>query len=270
MTPPRTASSTWRRLWRGCLSFVGAFVYPLGKYLTVGLGRLASEQRYQRGLVVILPGIEGKSYLNTSLAFGLADGGVELAIEIDDWTTGWFPLFLYHLRGLRRNRSQAQRIAQRIIDYQSSHPGRPVYLIGHSGGGALAIFTLEQLPAENAISAAILLAPAISPQYDIQPALERTQQGVWNFSSWFDWFFLIAGTSLFGTVDGRHCPSAGATGFRPGKPTTVEADSGRRLHERPFSAKMLAQFHLGGHFGCTNRVFVADEIAPLLANDDQA
>ena len=79
-------------------------------------------------------------------------------------------------------------------------------------------------------------------------------------------FFDGIGTIVAGTMDGRHTPAAGMIGFRP--PAGLGA-AGRelyatRLHEVAFRPEMCAAFHFGGHMGATNRVFVAERIAPLL------
>jgi pimeloyl-ACP methyl ester carboxylesterase len=161
----------------------------------------------------VLPGIEGQSFINQSIAQGLADGGVEAAIEIYDWTTGIILLFLYHLRGWRRNVKQAERLARRIVDYRTTYPGRPIYLIGHSGGGALSVLTLERLPPGTTVTGAVLLNAALSPRYDLTSALSHVETKIWNFRSIFDLFFVGIGTVLAGTVDGRHACDAGRFSF---------------------------------------------------------
>ncbi len=214
----------------------------------------------------MLPGIESQSFLNHSVVWGLADGGWLGAIEIDDWTTSCTLFFVYHLRGKQRNLRQAQRIAERIVAYQNEYPGRPVHLIGHSGGGALAVFTLEALPTDHVVTSAILLAPALAPSYPLHRALERTARGLWNFWSPLDVIFLGLGTLLLGTIDGRLSLSSGMIGFREPAGTT-EAQQliyQQKLHQQPYAARMATAFNLGGHFGCTNRVFVEHWIAPLL------
>jgi pimeloyl-ACP methyl ester carboxylesterase len=203
----------------------------------------------------LLPGIEGAGPLNWSIVQGILDAGGAAAIRVVDWTTGFWPFFAFHLRARRRNRRKAETIARMIVDYQNDYPGRPVYLIGHSGGAALGVWVLEALPEDRAITAAILLGPALSPGYPLTPALERTTEGVWNFFSPFDLLFLALGTSLLGTFDGRHGVSAGSCGFR---------ESHARLHQRRYHFGMLTCFHPGGHFGWANRVFVATTLAPLL------
>ena len=60
---------------------------------------------------------------------------------------------------------------RRIVDYRKSHPGRPIYLIGHSGGGALSVLTLERLPPGTTVTGAMLLNAALSPGYDLSAVL---------------------------------------------------------------------------------------------------
>src|SRR5713226_2011842 len=98
---------------RGCQSLLGMALHPLGRFCGALLNDLRTPERLDKGLVLVLPGIEGESFLNHNIARGLADGGIRSAIEIFDWTTGVILFFLYHLRGWRRNVAQADRLAQR-------------------------------------------------------------------------------------------------------------------------------------------------------------
>ena len=70
---------------------------------------------------------------------GLLDAGLPYATEIVDWTTGRILLAIYHLRAWKRNRRAARQIAGRVVDYRRQYPGRPVWILGHSAGGAMAI-----------------------------------------------------------------------------------------------------------------------------------
>ena len=106
---------------------------------------LMTPERLSQGYVIVLPGIEGRSFLNRSIVRGLVAANVPYAIEIHDWTYG--PLgYFCNLRDKRRHRSQADEIAGKIVRYRETHPRQPVYLVGHSGGGAMTLFTLERLP----------------------------------------------------------------------------------------------------------------------------
>lgn len=260
-TPPKLP-----RWLRGLMCTVVIPVAWIGRLFGHWLRRFRTPERYDRGLVIVLPGIESQSFLNHSIVWGLSDGGWTGAIEVDDWTTTCTLLFVYHLRAWKRNLRQAARIARRIVAYQNEFPGHPVHVIGHSGGAALAILILEALPRNHRVTTAILLAPAISASYPLTAALDRTERGVWNFWSCLDVIFCGAGTMLLGTIDGRMQPSSGMIGFR--EPAGL-SDADRqlyqqKLHQQPYSPRMAKEFNLGGHFGCVNRVFVETWIAPLL------
>jgi pimeloyl-ACP methyl ester carboxylesterase len=266
-SPPHCAvKSRIERFSRGCLSILGVLLHPLGRFTGALLNHLRTADRLERGLVLVLPGVEGESCINHSIARGLADGGVQLAIEIFDWTTGVILLFLYHLRGRRRNVAQAERLVRRIVEYRRAYPGRPVHLVGHSGGGAITVLTIERLPAHITVTSAVLLQAAIFPRYDLSAALARTELGIWNFRSALDVFFDGIGTSVAGTMDGRHTPATGMVGFRPPAGLNAEGKElyATRLHEVSFHPKMCVAFNFGGHMGSTNRVFVSERIAPLL------
>lgn len=247
-----------------------------------------TADRLEKGYTLVLPGIEGTSFFNISIARGLVDAGHESAIEVVDWTTGNWLMFPYHLMALDRNKARAQEIADRIVTYQKRYPGRPVNLIGHSGGAAMTVLVLEALPTEHPVENAILLAAALSPDYDLCHAFMRTKRGITNFYSGGDAVYLMAGTLAMGTIDRQHAMSAGAVGFHLPIPWTDaekerynkmggfcyqgDGEIGRRmiydkyLKQVPYRAEMLKSFHLGGHFGPANRKFVSDWVAPRLAS----
>jgi pimeloyl-ACP methyl ester carboxylesterase len=225
-----------------------------------------TPDRAEHGYTIILPGIEGTSWFNISVARGLVDAGHDRAIEISDWTTGYWPMFVYHLMALERNREQAREIAERIIAYQDRYPGRPVTLIGHSGGAAMAVLVLESLPVDRQVTQAVLLAGALSPDYDLSTALARTENGIRNYYSGGDALYLIAGTLALGTIDRQHAVSAGAIGFRT--PDNLPSEQRElyesKLRQEPYRLEMFSSWNFGGHFGPVNRRFVAKWVAPEL------
>ncbi len=222
-------------------------------------------ERLDTGLVLILPGIEGRSFLNVSLMAGLLDAGLPYAMEIVDWTTGWTLLAIYHLRAWERNRRVARQIASRVVEYRRQFPGRPAWLVGHSAGGAMSLLTAEFLSAEQSLTGIVLLAPAISSRYSCDAALQRTERGIWSFYSAGDVLFLGLGTLVFGTCDGVHWPASGCIGFA--RRSVPSPATERQLRQIPHRWGMISQFNFGGHFGCVHRVFVAETIGPLLRED---
>lgn|GEM_PF-545044 len=228
--------------------------------------KVRSAERFDKGYVIILPGIEGVSYLNANIAKGLVDGGVPSTIEVYDWTAGSVLLFPVNLRALDRNKRQARIVARKIMDYQDQFPSRPVHLIGHSGGGGLAVLTLEALPPDRTIASAILLAPALAPDHDLRRAMRRTEYGIYNYYSPHDVGFLRAGTTIMGTIDGRHTSAAGACGFT--LPWGLDKEDRQlyrtRLHQQRYTRKMAKSGHSGGHTGWAKRGFVAQWLAPVI------
>jgi pimeloyl-ACP methyl ester carboxylesterase len=224
---------------------------------------LLAEERLRHGYVIILPGIEGHSRWNRAIRRGLVNAGVPYAIEIHDWTRGpqWY---FWNLRDRRRHRQQAQCIANKIADYREHYPGRPVYRIGHSGGGAMTAFALELLPAGVKATAGVMLVTALSPWFPLQRALGHTERGLWNYSAHGDLFFVGLGTMIFGTCDGRHAPAAGLVGFHRSACDDGKSSECPPLRQMWFHWKMLRDFNIAGHLSCVNPRFVSNWIAPIL------
>lgn len=233
-------------------------------------GRTQAPERYAKGVVYVLPGIEGKSVWNANIVKGLDAGGVKSAIEIYDWTTGIPGNFVGNLSDLDRNRERARMLARKIVAYREQHPGAPVHLIGHSGGGGVAILTLEALPPGRQIDSAILLAPALSPNYDLTTALRRTRFGVCNFYSEKDVALLKVGTSTFGTIDRARTVSAGAVGFEaPAHLDRLDRQTyARRLRQVEWQPRLRENGASGSHVGWASKDFARDYLAPLVRRNE--
>lgn len=228
-----------------------------------------SYHRLDKGLVVVLTGIEGRSQFNEGICRGLEAGGVDWAIELHDWTADvplkqvLPPVALYNQRAEARNRRQAEKLAARVLRYQQAYPGRSVVLVGQSGGAALAAWTAENMPHDRRIDGVIMLAPSLSPTYALDQALEGTQRGIVNFYSKRDLLFLALGTTMAGTMDGEHTQSAGRVGFEiptaGGKPPAYD-----RLFQIAWSEKMADTGNYGIHLSSGGERFVAAYVAPLV------
>jgi len=217
-----------------------------------------SEPRLEQGYVLVLTGIEGRSRYNEAIANGLASGGCPYAIEIYDWTSSWMPPL--NQRRIERNKDRSHEIAMRVARYQMAHPGKPVILVGQSGGAAMAIWTAERLRGRS-VDGIVLLAASISPVYRLDRTLAASRRGVVSFYSERDMFLLGFGTTVLGTMDGNHSRSAGMVGFAYPQPMPPMYN---RLFQVPFDSKMSASGNVGLHLTSSAEGFVREYVTPIV------
>jgi pimeloyl-ACP methyl ester carboxylesterase len=219
-----------------------------------------TDKQLDRGCVIMLPGIEGNAWQLEGTYNGLRDAGVEQAIEIIPW--GSPPLSsLPNLIDIEENRRRADRIAAKIASYRKARPDAPITLVGFSGGGGLAILTLEALDEGVQVDRAILIAAAISNHYDVNRVLPRCRHEMINIYSRLD-TVVSTGTTVFGTIDRENSISAGHSGFVDATGAMIERSKLRQIGWTP---AWITLGHHGGHIGCLARPWAHDVLAPLVA-----
>ena len=245
----------------------------LGRISTVGIlcvaaamsagcgGRemVLNAELMDQGLVIVLPGIDGRAWHSEAVCHTLVGQGVAKTVVLHDWTS---PLLgpLFNQMAVDHNRQMAMQLAARIAAYKREHPDGPVYLIGHSGGTAIAVWAAEGLPDNMQIEGIVLLASSLSPGYALTEALQHTRQGIVSFYSDMDVALLGAGTTIFGTMDGVPGESAGKVGFNG---RNWDPDGGR-LYQVPWDESMAEVGYGGDHFSCLTERFVGSYVAPLM------
>ncbi len=226
-------------------------------------GPYMTDERLDQGMVMILPGIEGVSQLNKDIRDGLDGAGIEWAMPIESWGRP-IPLFgvVLNQMDIIGNRIAANSLANRIQDYQDEYPGRPVYIIGHSGGGGIAVFVAEALDDGYMVDGVIVLSGSISSAYNLEKALANTRLGIVNFYNRSDGGLLGAGTTLLGNVDGIRGPGAGLLGFD--WPDMDDDVLKRVAYTHVYQVQLERDMILGGdsHTAVTNPVFVSTFVSP--------
>jgi len=222
-----------------------------------------TTDRLENGLVIILPGIEGQSELNRDIRRGLVVAGVHRGLPIHSWGRP-VPLAgpLLNQMDFLGNRLAGARVANMVTEYQESHPGEPVHIIGHSGGGGVAVFAAEAMPEGRKIDGLVLLSASISSAYDLTKALNHLRCGIVNFYNRDDAALLGLGTTVVGNVDGTHGPSAGLIGFdSPSRNAKAEK---RKAYQKLYQVAVGARMTGGGdpHTATTRPGFVARHVAP--------
>lgn len=226
---------------------------------SLSTGQYRTEARKENGLVVILPGIEGESNFNHNIRQGLINAGCYRAITIYNWGV---PIpgigLLVNQTNVLGNRMAGKNIAQMIEKYQMAYPGRPVYIVGHSGGGGVAVFAAEAMRHGQTVDGIVLLSASISADYNLRPALRHCRKGILNIYNPADRALLGTGTTIMGNVDGGHGASAGLSGF-------VRRD--RKIQQRSVPSYASARFGGSSHDVATRPGFVASYVAPYVLND---
>ncbi len=224
-------------------------------------------ERLEKGLVIILPGIEGESPLNRDIRRGLEQSGLGRALPIHRWGRP-IPVAgpLINQMDFLGNRLAGQRIAEMIVNYQRAHPGRPVHLVGHSGGGGVAVFAAEALPEGTQVDGLVLLSASISRTYNLTKALNKTRSGIVNFYSKADVGFLVIGTILAGNVDGARGPAAGALGFST--PDDDDPEEKRLAYQKLHQVELTSELTGGGeaHASSTHSGFIRRYVSQWIAS----
>ena len=210
-----------------------------------------------RGMVYILPGIQGVDSHYTNIRNGLRGAGLQCAIMIHPWGSQIPGLgLLTNETDTVADRDWGHTIAGDIAQYQRDYPGERIYIIGQSGGGGVAVFTAEALAGMGAdpIDGLILLDASLSADYNLSTALSATKNGIVNFYNLDDTAMLETGTEMFGNVDGGHGDSAGRTGLR---------SSASNVFNVQVRADMISAF-VDPHFADTSAAFTTRYIAPWI------
>lgn len=213
-------------------------------------------------LLIHLPGVAGESWVDHALVKGLCQSELPLFdVVIHDWTGR--DAGLAALADTQRHAHHADLVARRITEHRQAHPDVPVVLTSHSGGAGIAVWALERLPEGVAVQNLVLIAPALSPGYDLSRALARVERSAFALTSPLDGVVLGAGTRLFGTIDRVKTDAAGRVGFIMPQTPAVPGHY-QKLVPLRYDAKWIRLGNLGDHLGPMASPFAKTVIAGLL------
>ncbi len=215
-------------------------------------------------LVLVADGVGGIDLCGFGLRYVAGQQAEPRLVRIVHWGHG---LGRWHadLTDVPNHRRWSEAVAAEILAWRERHPSVPVYLVGKSGGAWIMVGALERLPA-GSVESAVLLAPALSPGYDLAGALRAVRREVVVFWSPLDLAILGLGTWLFGTSDGVHSAAAGLVGFREPSPPPGGDGPARpaRLRQVRWRPSMALKGYLGGHVGPDSPAFLRAYVVPLL------
>ncbi|MEW6250878.1 MAG: hypothetical protein AB1716_09540 [Planctomycetota bacterium] len=215
--------------------------------------------RAQHGIVFYCPGVGNVDTGDEGLRRGLEQRGFRGQVARVTWSVSFNPALDQTVRFIARQ--GAGRLADYIREYIDRYPGRPVHVVGLSGGTGVAIWALEELhnaPARYKVDQVVLLASSLSRDYDVRRALSRVRGCIYNYYSPSD--AVLAGPmKVFGTIDGKFLEDgAGSVGLR------VPPGTEGRVVNIGWDERFERLGYYGGHTDATNPDFVREHIAPHL------
>ena len=161
---------------------VAVLVVPLvGCDDMLGNSKYVTPEREARGMIYILPGIQGPDGHYQHVRDGLVAAGVTCAIKIHPWGCSIPGLnLMVNQTDTKGDRQWGQTIAKEIMVYQAKYPGRYVAIIGQSGGAGVAVFTAESLAnlGGKNIDAIVMLDASLSTDYNMSKALSKCSNGI--------------------------------------------------------------------------------------------
>lgn len=209
------------------------------------------------GLILFIPGITNRPGEFRWTTRGLRDAGIDDEFEILRWDHASINP-LRNLTDLDANRRRASVIANRIADIHAKGAYGRISLVAASGGAGLALMAVEQLQSDAMLDRLVLMAAAVSCNYDLSIVLSHCRNGLVNFYSPND-LIVSLGTVAFGTMDRSHVISAGHRGFHLSDPSQDAV-----VRQIVWKPSWRQWGHEGGHIGYRSRGWASEILAPML------
>jgi len=232
---------------------------------TQDIGALAQPDTLKpsEGLVLVADG--AGDFRATSQAFrqGIAAEKLPLHVETFVWSHGYYRVLVDQL-DQEHICEMARRLAERIASVRQAAPQRPIYVVAHSAGSAVALGAAAELP-PNTIDRIILLAPAVPTDYDLRPALRAVRQEIDVFTSRADRWYLRTSDVLSSIAHCKCSTAAGCRGFQPILQAPEDALLYAKLRDYPWEPRLTWTGHDGGHFGYYQQGYLRAFILPLFA-----
>ncbi|HMB96066.1 MAG TPA: alpha/beta hydrolase [Tepidisphaeraceae bacterium] len=221
-------------------------------FMTLFLAVGCAAQPPDEGKVIfIVPGVGGNL---GELKAGLSE---KANVQVVSWGAP-LPLFFANFSTKWIHDSAEKKLAQLITQWHEAHPQDQIDLVGHSAGCGVILGALPKISAVH-VERVVLLAPSVSPSYDLHPAIQKVDRQLHAFYSEQDTVFLKWRDSHFGTYDRVKTPAAGYAGFAGNYP----AD---KVVQHRYDDRWRELGNNGGHFGTLSDRFVHEVVAPLLVN----
>ena len=203
-------------------------------------------------------------YRTTSRALCEAVRACEAPLRVETfvWSHGYGRIVVDHVDHCN-HLEEGRRLAGYIVATKQSCPERSVFLVAHSSGAAVVLAAAEAAP-PGSIERIVLLAPAVSHDYDLRPALRSVRKGIEVFTSRRDVGALVIATGIAGTADRRRTAAAGRCGFTPILSCPGDEFLYAKLRHHPWDPSVAWSGNRGNHYGTLEQSFIRTYVLPLL------
>jgi hypothetical protein len=191
-----------------------------------------------------------------------AADGWPLDVHTVVWSHGYLRILADHT-DYASARARGRDLAALVLTQRQARPDLPVSLMAHSDGSAVVLAAAEDLPPDT-LDRIVLLAPAVSSDYDVRPALRATRGGVDVFYSRNDRLWLGLFSAMVGSVDDPgEARVAGRFGFEPPAVLPEDVPLYGKLHQYAWNPTLEQVGHDGGHFGAYQSGHLRRFVLPL-------
>ena len=228
----------------------------------IAAGGCASNAPLDGGdLVVLVPGVAGDGFWYNDLRESVAANQPGRIVRTFEWGLP-LPLYMVNLQDKGIHAKAEASLAKALKSWRDRYPGGKLTLLGHSAGCGVILGSLGRLEKRVDVENVVLLAPSVSPDYQIAPALRQIAGTLHVFFSDGDQLWLGWRTSTFGTYDSVRTEAAGKVGLNV---DSLHRDLRGKIVQHGYEPEFAALGHDGGHFGGLGRRFNDKVVAPLVA-----
>jgi pimeloyl-ACP methyl ester carboxylesterase len=216
-------------------------------------------------IVIIADGAGNFQGATRAIESVIAADDLPLELRTFEWSHGYLRVLSDHLC-YQHARAQGERLAGLVLSLTEEQPGIQVHLVGHSAGSTVVLAAAECLPPDM-LGHLVLLAPAVSAEYDLRQALRATRSGLEVYYSCRDTKHLGTITRVLGNSDRHWGPSSGRVGFQRYIECEEDVLLYGRLHQHPWAPCDRKLGNCGNHFGCFQADYLRRYVLPILAHE---
>src|SRR5438046_1276178 len=125
-----------------------------------------------QNLVVLVPGCAGDGFWYNGLRESVAAAQPARTVRTFEWGLP-LPFYMLNLQDDKIHNKAEKSLAKAIKSWRDRYPAGHLTLLGHSAGCGVILGSLRRMDKPVDVENVVLLAPSVSPDYEITPALRQ-------------------------------------------------------------------------------------------------